>query len=62
MYGVDDPKTRDYATRCIIARRLVERGVRFIQVVNNGQSWDHHGALLTALPANCVAMDSPARR
>jgi hypothetical protein len=49
MYGVDDPATKDYATRCITARRLVERGVRFVQVLNNGQSWDparltHHGA------------------
>jgi hypothetical protein len=59
LYGVDEPVTRDYATRCIIARRLVERGVRFVQVVNNGQSWDHHGALITNLPKNCVAMDKP---
>jgi hypothetical protein len=60
MYGVDDPKTRDYATRCITARRLVERGVRFVQVLNNGQSWDQHGALVTALPALCKATDQPS--
>jgi hypothetical protein len=59
MYGVDDPKTRDYAIRCITARRLVERGVRFVQVLNNGQSWDQHGALVTALPALCKATDQP---
>ena len=53
LYGVDDPKTRDYGTRCLIARRLVERGVRFVQVLNTGQSWDQHGAIITALPANC---------
>jgi hypothetical protein len=60
LYGVDDPKTRDYATRCIIARRLVERGVRFVQVLNSGQTWDQHGSLITALPANCLAVDKPS--
>jgi hypothetical protein len=60
QYGVDNPITRDYATRCIIARRLVERGVRFVQVLNSGQTWDQHGALITALPANCAAMDKPS--
>lgn len=60
LYGVDNPVTRDYATRCIIARRLVERGVRFVQVLNSGQSWDQHGALITALPTNCAAVDQPS--
>lgn len=60
MYGVDEPKTKDYAIRCIIARRLVERGVRFVQVLNAGQSWDQHGALMTALPNNCIATDKPS--
>ncbi len=59
LYGVDDPKNRDYATRCIIARRLVERGVRYVQVLNSGQSWDQHGALISALPALCGATDRP---
>ncbi len=60
LYGVDDAKTRDYATRCLIARRLIERGVRFVQVLNAGQSWDQHAALATALPANCIATDQPS--
>ncbi len=60
LYGVDDPKTKDYATRCIIARRLVERGVRFVQVLNSGQSWDQHGSLISALPNNCLATDKPS--
>lgn len=60
LYGVDNPITRDYATRCIIARRLVERGVRFIQVLNSGQSWDQHGSLLSQLPRNCAAVDRPS--
>ena len=60
LYGVDDPITRDYATRCLIARRLVERGVRHVQVLNSGQSWDQHGSLVTALPKNCAATDRPS--
>ena len=59
MYGIDRDETRDYATRCLIARRLVERGVRFVQVLNVGQSWDHHGSIITALPASCRAVDQP---
>jgi hypothetical protein len=60
LYGIDDPITRDYGTRCLLARRLVERGVRFVQVFNNGQSWDHHDHLVTALPARCREIDQPA--
>lgn len=60
LYGVDNPETRDYATRCIIARRLVERGVRYVQVLNAGQSWDQHGSLISALPKNCAATDQPS--
>ena len=59
LYGVDNPTTRDYATRCLIARRLVERGVRYVQVLNSGQSWDQHGSLISALPTNCAATDQP---
>ncbi len=60
LYGVDDPVTRDYATRCLIARRLVERGVRYVQVLNAGQSWDQHSVLLGALPKLCAATDQPS--
>ncbi|MEP6670093.1 MAG: DUF1501 domain-containing protein [Chthoniobacter sp.] len=60
LYGVDKPETKDYATRCIIARRLVERGVRYVQVLNSGQSWDQHSALISALPKNCAAVDQPS--
>jgi hypothetical protein len=60
MYGIDQKVTRDYGTRCLIARRLVERGVRFVKILCHGQVWDHHGALLTALPARCVEIDQPA--
>lgn len=60
MYGLNQDATRDYGTRCLIARRLVERGVRFVQIWNNGQSWDHHGALFTELPNRCREVDQPA--
>jgi hypothetical protein len=60
LYGVDEAVTRDYGTRCLIARRLVERGVRFVQMWNNGQSWDHHGSIRTELPARCKEVDKPS--
>jgi len=43
LYGVDAAETREYGTNCLLARRLVERGVRFIQLVQAG--WDAHGDL-----------------
>ena len=60
MYGIDQDVTRDYGTRCLIARRLVERGVRFVQIFNNGQSWDHHDSILSQLPLRCNEIDKPA--
>ena len=60
MYGTDQEATRDYGTRCLIARRLVERGVRFVQTWCQGQIWDHHGSILTALPERCREVDQPA--
>lgn len=60
LYGLDNKRTRDYGSRCLIARRLVERGVRFVQILCQGQIWDHHGSILTALPARCGEIDQPA--
>ncbi len=60
LYGLDDPATADYGARCLIARRLVERGVRFVQIFTRYQFWDHHGQILTALPAACHKTDKPA--
>ena len=46
MYGLDDPKCRHFARQCLMARRLVERGVRFVQIYSGGmeneRSWDGH--------------------
>ncbi len=60
LYGIDQPATKDYGTRCLIARRLVERGVRFVQLYTRYQLWDHHGSLRTALPAACKKVDQPS--
>src|SRR5215210_4792816 len=60
MYGLDDPATAEYGTRCLIARRLVERGVRFVQVFTSNQQWDSHGSIRTGLPAACRKTDKPS--
>jgi uncharacterized protein (DUF1501 family) len=60
LYGLDQPHTREYGTRCLIARRLVERGVRFVQIFLHFQPWDHHSNLLTDLPAMCQSTDQPS--
>ncbi len=59
LYGLDDPLTRDYGSRCLIARRLVERGVRFVQIHTGNQTWDHHGNIEKGLPAVCKKVDQP---
>ncbi|MDG2126192.1 MAG: DUF1501 domain-containing protein [Verrucomicrobiales bacterium] len=60
LYGLDEEVTREYGTRCLLARRLVERGVRFVQVYTKNQFWDHHGGILNNLPAACRMTDKPA--
>ena len=59
LYGVDQPATKNYGTRCLIARRLIERGVRYVQVLAPSQIWDQHSALITQLPKNCLSTDQP---
>jgi hypothetical protein len=59
-YGLEDEATREFGSRCLIARRLVERGVRFVQLYTSTQQWDHHGGIITALPAACKKIDQPA--
>jgi Protein of unknown function (DUF1501) len=60
MYGLDQEPTREYGTRCLIARRLVERGVRFVQLFLGGQPWDNHNTIRTGLPAICQRTDKPS--
>ena len=46
--------------RCLIARRLVERGVRFVQLFHSGQPWDNHSNIRTSLPNICRKTDKPS--
>ncbi|MDA7864507.1 DUF1501 domain-containing protein [bacterium] len=60
MYGMHEKATADYGSRCLIARRLIERGVRFVQVYTANQLWDSHGSILSRLPAACQKVDRPS--
>lgn len=64
MYGFDEPwqGTKIFARQCLLARRLVERGVRFIEVTcpsGNGDRWDQHGNLVDGHQKNAVSVDQP---
>jgi hypothetical protein len=59
LYGLDQAATRSYAERCLIARRLIERGVRFVQLFLGGQPWDTHNNIRASLPAICRRTDQP---
>jgi hypothetical protein len=60
MYGMHEKPTADYGSRCLIARRLIEQGVRFVQVYTANQLWDSHGSILSRLPAACRKVDKPS--
>ena len=57
MYGVE-PGKPSFAYNCLLARRLVERGVRFVQLYH--EAWDQHGALISGLKKNCKDTDQAA--
>jgi hypothetical protein len=57
-YGPDVATPGTFAVNCLLARRLAQRGVRFIQLYH--QDWDHHGGLPGGLPALCKETDQPA--
>ncbi len=61
LYGTDKPTTEMFGRQCLMARRLAERGVRFIQLFDapKNNSWDHHSGLLEELPKRCAAVDQP---
>ncbi len=60
LYGLDNPVTRPYGLRCLMARRLVERGVRFVQLFMSGQPWDTHNNNAAQTRACCQQTDLPA--
>jgi len=57
MYGVNAEKTRAFGTNCLLARRMVERGVRFVMLMH--ASWDQHTYLNRDLKKNCDITDQP---
>ena len=66
MYGIDNATTEIFGKQCLLARRLVERGVRMVQIYHTQTSkrsscqlWDQHGNLRVELPNNCAATDLP---
>jgi hypothetical protein len=63
LYGTDDPVTADFAKNCLTARRLVERGVRFVQVWSGmagpTKNWDNHADIHKELPFIASSVDKP---
>ena len=64
LYGLDNPATAGYGTRCLMARRLVESGVRFVQIFPpldpSFQPWDNHSNLKNGLRTICGHVDQPS--
>ncbi|MFM7160398.1 MAG: DUF1501 domain-containing protein [Planctomycetaceae bacterium] len=62
-YGLDRPETEDFGRRCLLARRLIERGTRFVQVWSGPQgakdNWDNHGSIPKELPPIATSVDKP---
>jgi hypothetical protein len=55
MYGVKEPGDGSFASNCLLARRMLERGVRFVQLYHRG--WDHHGDIEKKMPASAKLTD-----
>jgi hypothetical protein len=62
-YGLDNEVTEDFGRRCLLARRLCERGTRFVQVWSGPQgavkNWDNHGSISKELPPIAASVDKP---
>lgn len=62
-YGTTDPVTQDFGRRCLLARRMIERGTRFVQVWSGPQgavnNWDNHGSIPGELPPIANSVDKP---
>ena len=58
LYGIDKSRTKSYGSKCLMARRLVESGVRFVQVYSDGE-WDAHNDLEENHTHHCAATDVP---
>jgi hypothetical protein len=64
MYGLNDPASAEFGRRCLLARRMIERGVRFVQVWSGAggpsNNWDNHGSIVKEIPPMCRSTDRPA--
>lgn len=64
LYGLDQKETADFGRRCLLARRMIERGVRFVQVWSGhgggADNWDNHGDIAKELTSAARKMDEPA--
>ncbi|HUP82040.1 MAG TPA: DUF1501 domain-containing protein [Pirellula sp.] len=60
LYGLNRTETKEYGTRCLLARRLIEQGVRFVQIFLNGQPWDTHSKNAESLKGLCARTDQPS--
>ena len=60
LYGLDRPECADYGKRCLLARRLVEKGVRFVQLFLQDQPWDTHKNHVPLTEGLCSMVDRPA--
>jgi len=58
MYGIDNPQSVSFGSKCLMARRLIESGVRFVQVFSDGE-WDAHAKLTENHTQHCAATDVP---
>jgi hypothetical protein len=61
LYGLDDPLTEPFGRQCLLERRMVERGVRFVKLLHGagGDRWDDHGAIADRIPVHCQEIDKP---
>ncbi len=61
LYGLDDPVTEGFGSQCLLARRMVERGVRFVKLLHGagGDRWDDHGSIKERIPVHCQEVDKP---
>jgi len=61
LYGLDDPDSEQFGRQCLLARRMVERGVRFVMTLHGagGDRWDDHGDIQGRIPKHCKEVDRP---
>ncbi len=60
MYGIDEPATKEFGQRCLLARRMIERGVRFVQLYSGDTvGWDAHDNVLKNHTQYCLRIDKP---